>query len=250
MLSVALIYKDVFVRVQHYEPQYKCLPNESEWQLATVMVEHLKPFYKLTEFFSGTKYPTANLVFPMICKVRETMNGWLISRYSEIQEMARGMIAKFDKYWRDIPGVMAVAVALDPRYKMLLVDFHFSKIYGSSASSQREIVYELLKDLITEYELGSSFVEQLDDTSMDHSFDMFGGDEEFELYKSQAVSSINKSELERYLDEQVENNSPDFDILSWWKGNKGKYPILLEIFWPFLCLRWLLSPLLVLEVDF
>ena len=64
---------------------------------------------------------------------------------------------------------------------------------------------------------------------MDHSFDIFGGDEEFELYKSQAVSSINKSELERYLDEQVENNSPDFDILSWWKGNKGKYLILTKI---------------------
>ncbi|KAK2641515.1 hypothetical protein Ddye_023278 [Dipteronia dyeriana] len=52
---------------------------------------------------------------------------------------------------------------------------------------------------------------------------------EFELYKSQADNIINKSELERYLDEQVENNSPDFDILSWWKGNKGKYPILAKI---------------------
>ncbi|KAK2649538.1 hypothetical protein Ddye_017027 [Dipteronia dyeriana] len=165
----------------------------------------------------------------MICKVRETMNGWLNSRYNEIQVMARGMIAKFDKYLSDIPGVMAVVVVLDPRYKMLLVDFHFSKIYGSSASSQREIVYELLKDLIKEYELGSSLVEQLDDNSLDHSFDIFVGDEEFELYKSQAVSSINKSELERYLEEQVENNSPDFDILSWWKGNKGKYPILAKV---------------------
>ncbi|KAK2659101.1 hypothetical protein Ddye_005634 [Dipteronia dyeriana] len=83
--------------------------------------------------------------------------------------MARGMIAKFDKYRRDIPGVMVVAVVLDP-------------------------------------------------SSLDHSFDMFGGDEEFELYKNQAVSIINKSELDRYLDEQVENNSPDFDILSGWKG--------------------------------
>ncbi|KAK2639406.1 hypothetical protein Ddye_027201 [Dipteronia dyeriana] len=84
----------------------------------------------------------------MICKVRETINGWRNSRYNEIQVMARGMIAKFDKYWSDIPGVMAVAVVLDP---------------------------------------------------------------------SQAVSNINKSELERYLEEQVENNSHDFDILSWWK---------------------------------
>ncbi|KAK2648916.1 hypothetical protein Ddye_016405 [Dipteronia dyeriana] len=131
--------------------------------------------------------------------------------------MVRSKIAKFDKYLRDIPCVMVVAVILDLRYKMLLVDFHFSKIFVSSASSQREIVYELLKDLIKEYELRSSFVEQLDDNSLDHSFDIFGGDEEFELYKSQAIRKINKLKLERYLDEQIENNSHDFDILSWWK---------------------------------
>ncbi|KAK2647355.1 hypothetical protein Ddye_014844 [Dipteronia dyeriana] len=58
---------------------------------------------------------------------------------------------------------------------------------------------------------------------------MFRGDEEFELYKSQTVSNINKTELKMYFDEQVENNSPDFDILSWWKGNKGKYLILAKI---------------------
>ncbi|KAK2637916.1 hypothetical protein Ddye_025711 [Dipteronia dyeriana] len=103
-----------------------------------------------------------------------------------------------------------------------------NQLYGFSAFSQREIVHELLKDLIKEYELGSNLVEQLDDNSLDHSFDIFVGDEEF-LYISQAVSSINKSELERYLEEQVENNSSDFDILSWWKGNKGKYPILTKV---------------------
>ena len=53
MLSVALMYKDVFIRVQQHEPQYKCLPDDSEWELATMMVEHLQLFYKLTEHFSG-----------------------------------------------------------------------------------------------------------------------------------------------------------------------------------------------------
>ncbi|KAK2658035.1 hypothetical protein Ddye_011087 [Dipteronia dyeriana] len=143
--------------------------------------------------------------------------------------MVRGMIAKFDMYWRDILSVMVVAVVLDPMYNILRVDFHFSKIYGSCASYQRKIVHELLKDLFEEYELGSNLVEQIDDNSFNHSFDIFRGNEEFELYKSQAVSSINKSKLERYLDEHVENNSPDFDILSWWKCSKGKYSILSKI---------------------
>ncbi|KAK3229986.1 hypothetical protein Dsin_001867 [Dipteronia sinensis] len=152
--------------------------------------------------------------------------GWDTGKATSPRTLSIAIPTKFDKYWSDIPSVMAVATVLDPRYKILCVDFHFSKIYGSSASYQREIVHELLKDLFKEYELGSNLVEQIDDNSFYHSFDILGVDEEFELYKSQVVSSINKSELERYLDEQVENNSPNFDTLSWWKGNKGKYPIL------------------------
>ncbi|KAK3211575.1 hypothetical protein Dsin_016281 [Dipteronia sinensis] len=62
------------------------------------MVDHLKPFYKLTELFSGTKYPTANLVFPMICKMRETLNGWLNSRHIEIQNYERLLELAFKGY--------------------------------------------------------------------------------------------------------------------------------------------------------
>ncbi|KAK2646690.1 hypothetical protein Ddye_021885 [Dipteronia dyeriana] len=44
MLSVALMYKDVVVRVQQCDPHYECLLEESHWQFATTMVEHLQPF--------------------------------------------------------------------------------------------------------------------------------------------------------------------------------------------------------------
>ena len=160
------------------------------------------------------------------------MNGWVTSPYIEIQTMARSMVAKFEKYWSDIPSVMAVATVLDPMYKMLRVEFHFGRLYGFDADCQRDKVHGLLKELITEYESDALLmgIEQVEESSsFDHSIEVLGGDEEFELYKSQAVSSLNKSELERYLGEQVENNTPNFDILSWWKVNKGKYPILAKI---------------------
>ncbi|KAK3189265.1 hypothetical protein Dsin_028826 [Dipteronia sinensis] len=130
------------------------------------------------------------------------MNRWVSSPYIEIQNMARSMIAKFEKYWSDIPGVLAVASG-----------------FGS-------------KELITEYESEALLmgVEQVEETSsFDYYIEVVGVDEEFELYKRQAVSSLNKSELERYLGEQVENNTPNFDILSWWKVNKGKYHILAKV---------------------
>ena len=43
--------------------------------------------------------------------------------------MAKSMLEKFGKYWDEIHGVMAVAVVLDPRYKMVLVDYFFPHIF-------------------------------------------------------------------------------------------------------------------------
>ena len=38
-----------------------------------------------------------------------------------------------------------------------------------------------------------------------------------------------RSEIDTYLEEPVLPRSSDFDILSWWKGNSSKYPILQTI---------------------
>ncbi|KAH9780518.1 BED-type domain-containing protein [Citrus sinensis] len=89
MLEVALIYKDVFTRLKHRDNQYKHLPTEVEWELARVVCERLKPFYTMTEMFSGTKYPTANLFFPIICEIRLSLNAWLNSSCDVIKNMAK-----------------------------------------------------------------------------------------------------------------------------------------------------------------
>lgn len=44
------------------------------------------------------------------------------------------------------------------------------------------------------------------------------------------------SELETYLDEGVLPTTNNFDILSWWKNNKGKYLILAEVARDFLAI--------------
>ena len=90
------------------------------------------------------------------------------------------MVAKFEKYWNDISGVMAMAAILDPRYKMLWVEFHFGRLYGFDADRQRDKVYGLLNELITEYEsnallMGVELVEEF--SSFDYSIEVLGGDE-------------------------------------------------------------------------
>ena len=48
------------------------------------------------------------------------------------------MIEKFDKYWSVISEVMVITTALDPRFKMKLIEYFFPLIYGRSASSEIE----------------------------------------------------------------------------------------------------------------
>jgi hypothetical protein len=67
--------------------------------------------------------------------------------------MAEKMVHKFDKYWRDIHGIMGVAVVLDPRYKMTLVDYTFPKIFGNDAPMKIKKIKKFCSDLFEEYKL-------------------------------------------------------------------------------------------------
>lgn len=55
-----------------------------------------------------------------------------------------------------------------------------------------------------------------------------GADIMTEMYFSQTGQQYldEKSELDKYLEEACERYNSEFDILSWWKGNSSRYPIL------------------------
>ena len=53
--------------------------------------------------------------------------------------------------------------------------------------------------------------------------------QQFEKHKKVSGSSANKSEMERYLAEDIESDSDDFDILMWWNVNEPRFPILAEM---------------------
>ena len=48
-------------------------------------------------------------------------------------------------------------------------------------------------------------------------------------YRAEKGNVDNKSEFDRYLIEDVEFLSVNFDILNWWKVNSSKFPILAKI---------------------
>ncbi|XVE57912.1 hypothetical protein DITRI_Ditri04bG0127900 [Diplodiscus trichospermus] len=70
--------------------------------------------------------------------------------------MAKMMLDKFDKYWSEfsliltIAVILAIAVILDPRYKLQFVNWSYKKLYGND-STNFKLVKDSLNALYNEY---------------------------------------------------------------------------------------------------
>ncbi|XP_012081347.1 uncharacterized protein LOC105641424 [Jatropha curcas] len=79
MLSIALLYKDVFFRLRQKDSFYTWVPSEEEWRLAKEICEKLELFHDETKVFSSSKYPTANVYFTKVYEVKIALNEWILS---------------------------------------------------------------------------------------------------------------------------------------------------------------------------
>ncbi|GAU13442.1 hypothetical protein TSUD_127390 [Trifolium subterraneum] len=236
MLDVAIQYKDVFNRLsaKRCDSLYTCLPTNSQWQFANDVCGCLKLFNEVTELISGTKYLTANLYFPKICKIKLAIEEWKKSSNSIIEMMAIKMMEKFDAYWSSVHDMMGVAAVLDPRKKMAVLDFWFPKLYGQDSDAQVSRIKELCYGLLNDYQQMRLRDAQAQPTapSIGTSIVVDDPEDEFDAYvetiAENSSSSVNY-ELDNYLKEKVIKKSPNFDILNWWKVNGGLYPTLQAI---------------------
>ncbi|KAH9658703.1 hat family dimerization domain containing protein expressed [Citrus sinensis] len=146
--------------------------------------------------------------------VEKLLLRWRTADNLAIRIMADKMADKFDKYWNEIHPMLVVVVVLDPRYKMMLIHFYFPKIYGDTADELIERAHKLCYDLVKEYESKATRCDV----------------DEFETFRSQNKrAKVTKSELDRYLDEELLDSIPHFDILAFWKMHTSQYPILAEL---------------------
>ncbi|KAI3513058.1 hypothetical protein L1887_20383 [Cichorium endivia] len=240
MLSVAIVYKDVFKRLKQRESKYKCLPSERDWELAKEICDRLQLFYEVTTMFSGSKYPTANVFFPSICEIRYSLVDWACSPNEVIKVMASKMLQKFDKYWSVIHGIMGMAAVLDPRYKLKFVELLFPVLYGQEKSeSEFEKLKELVYSLFQEYESSSLGTRNSYDGVTGSSFTLgplVGHRGEFKKLFSNIASIANlhedtgiTTELDNYLKEKLLPKDTNLDLLGWWKTNGFKFPTLQRI---------------------
>ncbi|KAL1300658.1 hypothetical protein AAHE18_18G197700 [Arachis hypogaea] len=198
MLETALLYRDVFPRLRQKEPQYKIVPSNEEWELAKEICDRLKLFYDVTQLFSSSKFSTANLYFTLVCKIK---------------------------------------VSLDPRYKMVGVEFQFEKMYPDpiECSKQVDRIHQLCNELVNEYnQKMSSDVSHVGTKEADESGNtsIFGSDDYIVYLKRRKMTrgSCVNVEIDHYFEEEIHPpNDPNFNVLKWWKNNQMKFKVLAKI---------------------
>jgi hypothetical protein len=152
-----------------------------------------------------------------IYEIRVKIRQWSTCGNPLVQTMSSNMIAKFDKYWSDIQGLMGIATVLDPRVKTLSLLMCFEWLLGMIGQVCEDkvgTVMDLLRDLMHDYHVD---VEEVEDTT------------------NSSATSINNMEFlssfsARYLEDGlVPLDTKGFNVLDWWKVAGTRYPTLRRI---------------------
>nr|GMD89744.1 zinc finger BED domain-containing protein RICESLEEPER 2-like [Ipomoea batatas] len=258
MLDSAQKFERAFERFEEVDPNYRHdllfgdgVPIHEDWESVRRLSMFLQQFYDLTVKISGSLYITANVYLDEVCDVYSTLRSWLQGSDCEFSSMAKRMVEKYDKYWGNVEKMnmlLYIACVLDPRYKYTYVDFCFKKMYpvdqlkdqASILSTKvRNAMVELFEEYKKMHQPQSSQSTQRESTGLSNASSLTDdisqrkGKEkknksDFKKYKVEIGCGEQKSELDRYLNEELDNDEDDddFDILAWWKKNSHRFPIL------------------------
>jgi hypothetical protein len=237
MLDTCIEYRTAFGYYAQVDQNYTWKPTDSQWN----MYEKIKPILGemagATTAFSESVYPTTNVFYPYILKVKLAL---LKAKYSEdpyLKKMGAAMLSKFDKYWEEKNNVMVIATILDLRFKMRYIEFYFSQLYDSSRCEQEVAdIKKELEELYKKHELeqhrktgdssSSSTTQSASSSKETASSVACLVSSEFQSFLESSASESSKSELLIYLDEA---NHPlhdkNFNLLHYWKVNAPRFPI-------------------------
>ncbi|KAL6559716.1 hypothetical protein OROGR_004833 [Orobanche gracilis] len=104
--------------------------STEEWGKVNELNKFLKVFYDVTNSFSASKTPTANVYFDGVWKIQKKLIDISNGLPSLLTSMVNGMHEKFNKYWSDYNLVLSCAAVLDPRLKLERVEYCYEKLYG------------------------------------------------------------------------------------------------------------------------
>jgi hypothetical protein len=79
MLKSAIHYRSAFAYLEMTNKNYTFCPDALEWEKVNDISSLLGCFYRATCAFSSTKYPTANLYFPIVALIHVNLKQELVS---------------------------------------------------------------------------------------------------------------------------------------------------------------------------
>ncbi|XP_071737202.1 zinc finger BED domain-containing protein DAYSLEEPER-like [Rutidosis leptorrhynchoides] len=242
MLLAASELKEVFSCLDTSDPDYSKGPTNDEWKIIKHLTTYLKPLFDTANMLTTLTIPTTNVFFHEAWKIQLELTRAATSEDSLITNMVKPMQENFDKYWKSCCFILAVAVVMDPRFKMKLVEFSFTKIYGDDAATFINIVDEGIHQLFLEYVALAPTPTHVEHTNggptgpgpVDVKMEDVGngngngdmGLVDFDAYIMETTSQQSKSELDQYLEESLLPRVHEFDVIGWWKVYKDKYPTL------------------------
>ncbi|XP_039169031.1 uncharacterized protein LOC104444289 [Eucalyptus grandis] len=248
MLEGALFFESAFSHLKLIDYNFVTCPSSEDWVRGKKIAFLLKPFYDISTLFSGVRHPTANLYFYGLWQIQLHLIQARDTEDEAISSMAKAMLKKFEKYWKCYSVVLSFAVILDPRYKLHLLEFCYSKLdmddHVEFVRGIREKLYTLFDEYVTSVSRDDCFtsstsrgnisVEGIDENIGDDideydAFDENFGDDidEYDAFESEHFGSqFTKSQLDLYLEENRLDRKkfPDLDVLDYWKTHSHRYP--------------------------
>ncbi|KAG6467133.1 hypothetical protein ZIOFF_075050 [Zingiber officinale] len=220
-------------------------PMEKDWEKAQVFVNFLKRFHDTTLQLSATKKTTSPLIWEEIVAMRMIIDETILDTTDpSLQEVAKRMESKFNKYWGNLEKVNKLVFLghiLDPRYKLQMIGIHLGdmKLDASKIQSFVDGLKNCLMELYHAYKGNSPLdhINGIDDGDVDKDLmEMYKNDpiklnyhlKMAQLRKAQKQEEIT-NEVDKYFSDPFVKWSSSFDILEWWKGNTTTFPVLSKI---------------------
>lgn len=204
--------------------------SDEEWDKVAMIQKFLAVFYDVEYTFSLTKEPTSNLYFRALWKVHMHLLKAVRGHCNFMSSMVSNMQGKFEKYWIKHNLILSCAAVLDPRFKVKLVEFCYTKIYGDKAEEFVNNTVRTLYSLFDEYKPNSMMSSSCTLTSSGPNIDehRHADGDEFDDYEqflsSKSRPQDEKSQLDLYLEEPGHDLNSDINVLEYWNNSSMRYP--------------------------
>ncbi|KAL6177880.1 hypothetical protein ACLB2K_049401 [Fragaria x ananassa] len=239
MIDAAMTFKTAFERLEDTDAFYvKHVDHvqDGDWSKLLALHVFLEEFYDITNRVSGSRYVTSITYMDELTQTKDLLDKHIKSEDGDLQAMAKLMNEKFEKYCKiqDVNQILLVALVLDPRNKLHYVEWILSKYFkDAELKAMVEKFKVFMSCLHKKYEaeyLSSVDVEAptkvlVQDIAKNakNASNRAGRREGFANLLKRKDHPEDMSDLDKYLQDDVENDDANFNILEWWKVKASTY---------------------------